>query len=121
MQVNMKSYGVRHDENAVIELDGGRRGTCHWPLAARAWPLAAPAVPAEVLLRLTVRKVEPTLGTTLLIVVIVLLIGAVAGWPYSREWGYGPSGSIGLRHKLSRRFVVCRIPAYPPTCFSRSS
>jgi hypothetical protein len=96
MQVTMKSYGVRHDEIAMIELDGGRRGTCHWPLAARAWPLAAPALPAEVLLRLTVSKAGPTLGTTLLTVVIVLLIGSVPGWPYSREWGYGPSGSIGL-------------------------
>jgi hypothetical protein len=35
------------------------------------------------------------LGTILLIVLLVLLIGAVPRWPYSREWGYGPSGLLG--------------------------
>ena len=92
----MKSYDVLRDEYAMIEQDDSHRRTRHWPLAARAWPLAAPALPPDVLLRLTVRKVEPTLGTTLLIVVTVLLIGAIPGWPFSREWGYGPSGSIGM-------------------------
>lgn len=37
-----------------------------------------------------------TLGTILLIIVILLLIGAIPSWPYSRGWGYGPSGGIGL-------------------------
>ena len=37
-----------------------------------------------------------TLGTILLIVLILLLIGAIPSWPHSREWGYGPSGGIGL-------------------------
>jgi hypothetical protein len=36
------------------------------------------------------------LGTVLLIVVILLLIGAIPTWPHSREWGYGPSGGIGV-------------------------
>lgn len=36
------------------------------------------------------------LSTILLIVLIVLLIGAVPTWPYSRSWGYYPSGTIGL-------------------------
>ncbi|MFN8393019.1 MAG: DUF3309 domain-containing protein [Bdellovibrionota bacterium] len=31
----------------------------------------------------------------LMIVLIVLLIGAVPAWPYSRGWGYGPSGGVG--------------------------
>lgn len=35
--------------------------------------------------------------TTILIVVLVLLaLGAVPAWPYSRQWGYGPSGVIGF-------------------------
>lgn len=35
--------------------------------------------------------------TTLLIIILVLiLIGAVPSWPYSRNWGYGPSGIVGL-------------------------
>ncbi|WP_084187156.1 DUF3309 family protein [Cupriavidus sp. SK-4] len=37
-----------------------------------------------------------TLGTMLLIVLILLLIGAFPAWPHSRGWGYGPSGGLGL-------------------------
>lgn len=37
-----------------------------------------------------------SLGTILLIVLILLLIGAVPSWPHSKNWGYGPSGGLGL-------------------------
>ena len=37
-----------------------------------------------------------TIGAILLILVIVLLIAAIPRWPYSRAWGYGPSGGLGL-------------------------
>ena len=37
-----------------------------------------------------------TVGTILLIVLIILLIGAIPSWPHSRSWGYGPSGGLGL-------------------------
>ena len=37
-----------------------------------------------------------TLGTILLIVLILLLIGALPSWPHSRSWGYGPTGGLGL-------------------------
>ena len=37
-----------------------------------------------------------TLGTILLVVLILLLIGAIPSWPHSRGWGYGPSGGLGL-------------------------
>jgi hypothetical protein len=36
------------------------------------------------------------MGLILLIVLIVLLLGAVPAWPYSRSWGYYPSGGLGL-------------------------
>lgn len=36
------------------------------------------------------------MGTILLIVLILLLLGAVPAWPHSRSWGYGPSGGLGL-------------------------
>jgi hypothetical protein len=36
------------------------------------------------------------LGTILLILLILLLIGALPAWPYSRGWGYYPSGGLGL-------------------------
>lgn len=37
-----------------------------------------------------------SLGTILLIILILMLIGAIPSWPHSRSWGYGPSGGIGL-------------------------
>jgi hypothetical protein len=37
-----------------------------------------------------------SLGTILLIVLILLLVGAIPSWPHSRSWGYAPSGGIGL-------------------------
>ena len=36
------------------------------------------------------------LGTILIIILILLLIGAVPRWGYSRNWGYGPSGLLGV-------------------------
>ena len=37
-----------------------------------------------------------TIGTILLIVLILVLVGVVPTWPHSRSWGYGPSGAVGL-------------------------
>jgi hypothetical protein len=37
-----------------------------------------------------------TIGTIILIILILLLIGAIPAWPYSRKWGYFPSGLLGL-------------------------
>jgi hypothetical protein len=36
------------------------------------------------------------MSTILLIVLVVLLLGALPAWPYSRSWGYYPSGGLGL-------------------------
>ena len=36
-----------------------------------------------------------TLGTVLLIVLVLLLLGVIPTWPHSRGWGYGPSGLLG--------------------------
>jgi len=37
-----------------------------------------------------------SLTTILLIVLVLMLIGAIPSWSHSRNWGYGPSGGIGL-------------------------
>jgi hypothetical protein len=37
-----------------------------------------------------------TLGTILLIILILVLIGALPNWGYSSGWGYGPSGVVGV-------------------------
>lgn len=36
------------------------------------------------------------IGTTLLIVLVLMLIGVIPTWPHSRSWGYMPSGLLGL-------------------------
>jgi hypothetical protein len=35
------------------------------------------------------------LGTILLVVLVILLLGALPAWPHSRGWGYAPSGTLG--------------------------
>ena len=37
-----------------------------------------------------------SIGTILLIVLILILVGALPSWPHSRSWGYGPSGIVGV-------------------------
>ena len=37
-----------------------------------------------------------SLGTILLVIVVLMLIGVIPVWPHSRSWGYGPSGGLGL-------------------------
>jgi hypothetical protein len=42
------------------------------------------------------RSLVMTLGTILVIILILILIGAIPNWGYSRGWGYGPSGIVGV-------------------------
>jgi hypothetical protein len=37
-----------------------------------------------------------SIGTILLIILVLMLIGAIPTWPHSKGWGYGPSGGLGL-------------------------
>jgi hypothetical protein len=37
-----------------------------------------------------------SLGTILLIILILMLIGVMPAWPHSKGWGYGPTGGLGL-------------------------
>ena len=37
-----------------------------------------------------------SVGTIILIVLVLMLLGVIPTWPHSRQWGYGPSGGIGL-------------------------
>ena len=37
-----------------------------------------------------------SLGTILLIILVLFLVGAIPRWPYSRSWGYAPSGVLGV-------------------------
>lgn len=37
-----------------------------------------------------------SIGTILLVVLVLALVGALPSWPHSKSWGYGPSGGVGL-------------------------
>ncbi len=41
-------------------------------------------------------ETDMSLGTILLIILVLLLIGVLPSWPHSRNWGYYPSGGLGL-------------------------
>jgi len=49
------------------------------------------------------------MGLILLIILIILLLGAVPAWPYSRNWGYGPSGGLGLLVAIVIVLVLLRV------------
>ena len=45
--------------------------------------------------RIAVYKDNIMLGTVLLVLLILMLLGAIPAWPHSRSWGYGPSSGLG--------------------------
>ena len=49
------------------------------------------------------------MGTILIIILILLLIGAIPSWPYSRGWGYYPSGLLGVVLVIIIVLVLMRI------------
>jgi hypothetical protein len=36
------------------------------------------------------------MGTILIVILVLMLVGAIPAWPHSRNWGYGPTGGLGL-------------------------
>ena len=49
------------------------------------------------------------LGTILLVVLILLLLGAIRAWPHSRNWGYAPTGGLGLVVVIILVLVLMRV------------
>lgn len=49
------------------------------------------------------------LGTILLIILILMLLGAFPAWPHSRSWGYGPTGGLGLVLVIVLILVLARV------------
>jgi hypothetical protein len=45
---------------------------------------------------LTFKEIAMSLGTILLILLILMLVGALPNWGHSKSWGYGPSGGLGI-------------------------
>jgi hypothetical protein len=54
------------------------------------------AAPIVASVHVHTRKRIMSIGTILLIILILILIGALPSWPYSRGWGYYPSGIAGI-------------------------
>ena len=55
------------------------------------------ALRGVVFLRIVAREVRKTmLGTVLLVLLILMVLGSVPTWPHSRNWGYYPSSGLGL-------------------------
>ena len=79
-------------EEATVETHFLTVSTCRRERNCRA----AIAASGVTLLRFIIRRHKMSLGTILLIIVVLMLIGAVPSWPYSQGWGYGPSGGLGL-------------------------
>ena len=44
----------------------------------------------------TDKENEMSVGTILLVILVLALLGVIPTWPHSKEWGYGPSGGVGL-------------------------
>ena len=66
-----------------------------------------------------------SLGTILLIILILILIGVIPTWPHSRSWGYAPGGIIGVilivrrrsaDHRGARRATRSRAPVRSSMC-----
>jgi len=52
------------------------------------------------------------MGLILLIILILLLLGSMPAWPYSRGWGYGPSGILGLIFLVILILVILKVIAF---------
>jgi hypothetical protein len=55
--------------------------------------LAMAAVPSK---RITTKENDMSIGTILLIILVLVLVGVIPTWGHSKNWGYGPSGGLGL-------------------------
>ena len=63
--------------------------------------------------RSTTKEQLISIGTILLIVVILILIGVLPSWPHARSWGYGPSGIVGVVTGSPDRSVLVGTPVIP--------
>ena len=50
-----------------------------------------------------------SLGTILLVVLILMLVGVVPAWPHSKNWGYYPSGGLGLVALILLILILLRV------------
>jgi hypothetical protein len=51
---------------------------------------------ARALLQIAGKRNGKMLGTILIVILILALLGALPRWPHSRDWGYAPTGGVGV-------------------------
>jgi hypothetical protein len=79
---------------AVISLQPGE--VCRHPLKRNAESGGETASRNPQSTYREVKKKRSRMGTILIVILVLALIGALPTWPYSRGWGYYPSGGVGL-------------------------
>ena len=84
--------GGRIELNSQPRPGQGLRGTPYAKGTVQAW--MGPVRKAPRLLSINERKLM--LGTVLVVLLVLMLLGALPTWPHSRNWGYYPSGGLGL-------------------------
>jgi polyferredoxin len=77
---------VRHSRLSIVESEVGE---VRWNLRRQLDSRLAQVLTAEL-------RMNGTLKTIILILIILLLLGSLPAWPYSAGWGYYPSGGLGL-------------------------
>jgi hypothetical protein len=58
--------------------------------------MGAVAFQARTFFHRRTKKEQSMLGTILIVILVLALLGALPRWPHSREWGYAPTGGVGL-------------------------
>jgi hypothetical protein len=89
---------------SVVKVSAMQHSGFHNTVSPAPWPLLGnphrrpPGTfyPVKSFLPTIGKRGLPMLGTVLIIILILLLLGAWPSWPYSRGWGYYPSGLLGL-------------------------
>jgi hypothetical protein len=79
------SSGIPEGETVLRELP-----VCVLPHGTR------PAQPLTLPMQEIQRRMKMSLGTILIIVVLLMLVGVIPAWPHSTSWGYGPSSIVGI-------------------------
>jgi hypothetical protein len=109
---NRRFFVFLRRSNGCLALRAGfvRKRTdepCHAPLSFLLLAMALPGMRRKPAKALPLRVHRPasahftrgaamSIGTILLIVVVLMLVGALPTWPHARNWGYGPSGILGV-------------------------
>ena len=90
------------DFSQIFEISGVARNLLFLRFESRSWKSKTETIDIR-------SEVAVMWGTILLIILILLLLGAVPAWPHSRNWGYAPSGGLGLLLVIVAVLVLLKV------------